>query len=606
MVTKSSGPGTRTAPPGGPDERASAADELRRQQILLQYIINFVPHAIFWKDREARLLGGNQSFLTKALGVSSVDEMRGKTDYDFFPREQADYFRRCDFAVMESGEPMLDIEEPQSQCEKGRRILLTSKVPLRDESGAIIGLLGSFADITERKRMEEELEEARKAAEAAAQAKSEFLTVISHEIRTPLALILGPLATLLARGEEAVSPRARASLLCVQRNARRLHRLVDDVLDYQKIEAGKLRLDWESVDVAELCADAVDDARPAADQRGLELSLIVDPALRTVPLDRRKFEKIVLNLLGNALKFTPPPGRVVLSLSAAPDCFELAVEDTGPGIPADKRHLLFQRFQQLDGATTRKHEGTGIGLSLVKDLVEMMGGAVGVTSEPGAGSRFFVRIPRAADRLVAAAPAVSDAPWDAPRSPAREGYFQDTVAPADGAARAACARGARGARVLVAEDNPDMRAYLLDLLRGDYEVELATNGREALSAAEERRPDVIVSDVMMPEMDGGELVARLKQDPELSSIPVILLTARASRAETVGGLDSGADDYLATTWPSPSTPRSSGRGSARRCASTAPTWRSPPRTASSGRPCGGCRRRRRSWSRPARWRRWGR
>ncbi|MFT3773996.1 MAG: ATP-binding protein [Minicystis sp.] len=200
--------------------------------------------------------------------------------------------------------------------------------------------------------------------------------------------------------------------------------------------------------------------------------------------------------------------------------------------------MLFQRFQQIDASATRKHEGTGIGLSLVKELTELMGGTVGVTSEIGKGSRFFVRLPRAPDRL--AAPA---RPRAAP-SPAGAGHFTTLDPGAAGAPRDASARR-HATRVLIAEDNPDMRSYLASILLADHDVELVTNGREALAAAAARRPDVIVSDVMMPEIDGCELVARLKQDPALRDIPVILLTARASRSEAVGGLEGGADDYLA-------------------------------------------------------------
>ena len=248
--------------------RKIAEEELRRQQALLQYIIDFLPHFIFWKDREARLLGGNKIFLTEALGVNSVEEMIGKTDYDYFPKEQADYFRKCDFAVMESGEPMLDIEEAQSQSGKGERTLLTCKVPLRDENGAIIGLLGSYADITERKRTERELEEAKKAAEAATEAKSEFLATISHELRTPLTLILGPLETILCRGGAELPGDVREQLERIQRNAARLYVLVNDILDFTKAEAGKMQANWELVDAGALASEIVSDAEPAARNPG--------------------------------------------------------------------------------------------------------------------------------------------------------------------------------------------------------------------------------------------------------------------------------------------------------------------------------------------------
>jgi CheY-like chemotaxis protein len=230
----------------------------------------------------------------------------------------------------------------------------------------------------------------------------------------------------------------------------------------------------------------------------------------------------------------------VVGLRALGDELELSIEDTGPGIPADKMHLLFRRFQQIDASATRKYEGTGIGLSLVKELAERMGGTVGVTSEVGRGSRFFVRLPRAPDHLPA--PPRLPEPPRAPRRPASEGYFTEPTPRAAGTANATSP--ALGPRLLVAEDNADMRSYLREILAPEWEVELTTNGREALAAAAARRPEVIVSDVMMPEMDGFELTARLKRDPGLRDIPIILLTARASRAEAVGGLEGGADDYL--------------------------------------------------------------
>ncbi|APR84093.1 ATPase-like:Histidine kinase A [Minicystis rosea] len=514
--------------------RRRTQEALEQQQAVLKYVIANVPHAIFWKDAECRFLGCNPIFLND-MGTS-FEELLGKTDHDICDRKaDADFFAKIDREVMSTGEARLDIEEARLRADGQVRVLLTSKVPIRDDHGRVSGLLGIYADITERKQMEVELQRAKEAADAAARAKGEFLTTMSHELRTPLSLIIGPLASLLADREEALSPQARTDLERVERNARRLHRLVDDILDHQKIEAGKMSIDWEAVDAVELCADLVEDAQPAAARGGVELVMEADPELREVPLDRRKFEKIVMNLVGNALKFTPRSGRVSLALRAIDDGMELSVTDTGPGIPEDKRHLLFQRFQQVDASPTRKHEGTGIGLSLVKELSELMGGSVGVTSEMGVGSRFFVRLPRSSDRLVKA---------PSPPAPAGRVYLDD-VQTATAAAPAALAKAPSSTRVLVVEDNPDMRAYLADILFGEYDVSLAKNGREGLAAAASFRPDVIVSDVMMPEMDGCELVARLKRDPALRDIPIILLTARASRKETVGGLDAGADDYLA-------------------------------------------------------------
>ncbi|XYH99635.1 ATP-binding protein [Sorangium sp. So ce1128] len=533
---------------------------LEQQQAVLKYVIANVPHAIFWKDRNGRFLGGNQNFLNDT-NTKVLENLVGKTDFDVWGRrEDAEAFVTVDREVMERGTPMLDIEESLLRPDGQQRVLLTSKVPIRDERGEVAGLLGIYVDITERKQMEIELQRAKEAADAASRAKGEFLTVMSHELRTPLSLILGPIESLLSSPDEPLSPRARADLERIERSGRRLRRLVDDVLDYQKIEAGKMQIDREAVDVGALVADMVEEALPAAERGGIQLSIRVDPALRTVPLDRRKFEKIALNLLGNALKFTPPGGRVAVGLQAMAGLFELSVEDTGPGIPADKRHLLFQQFQQLDASATRKHEGTGIGLALVKELTELMGGTLGVASEPGTGSRFFVRLPRALDGggLVAQQPPRAPEPREAPGKP-REAPGKPREAPGstggagDRAAPAPLARGdgpagdgATGpaARVLVVEDNPDMASYLRDLLSAEHEVSLATNGREALESIGARRPDVIVSDVMMPDMDGFELVGRLKRNPDLRDIPILLLTARASRAEAAGGLEVGADDYV--------------------------------------------------------------
>ncbi len=533
-------------------ERRRAEEELRKQQILLQYIINFVPHAIFWKDREDRFLGGNINFLNKALGVNTIDEFIGKNDYDFFPKEQADYFRKCDFAVMESGEPMIDIEEPQRQEGSGERILLTSKVPLRNEEGSIIGLLGSFVDITERKRMEEELEKAKKAAEAAAQAKSEFLTTISHEIRTPLTLILGPLEMILSTMQPELSPRLRVELERIRRNGSRLYALVNDILDFSKIEAGKTQVHWELVDPACLVREIVTDVSSTAEKRGLKLQFKCDSDLGQIPLDWGKFEKIILNLLGNALKFTPQGGWIQVELRSIKESIELSVSDSGPGIAPEKQRLLFQRFQQLDSSTTRKHEGTGIGLALVKEFTHLMGGQVGLESEPGKGSRFFVRFSKSADPIMKSrADLLRSSGGHSAADHRTELMFKEiSLTPTDvfkkeNEKEKEKEEGkAEKPLVLIVEDNADMREYISEILTNDYSIDKAENGLQALSAIQVKRPDIIVSDIMMPEMDGLELVAHIKGSSELQHIPIILLTAKASYSEIVRGLKTGANDYL--------------------------------------------------------------
>ncbi|WP_164013416.1 ATP-binding protein [Pyxidicoccus trucidator] len=518
-------------------EREQAIQVLRHQQSVLRYVIANVPHAVFWKDRQGRFLGGNQNFINDT-GVGSLENLVGKTDFDVWSkREEAEFFVKIDREVMEEDRSFHDIEEPVLRSDGSQRTLLTSKVPIRDEAGHVTGLLGIYVDITARKRLEVELEKAKQVAENAARAKSEFLTVMSHELRTPLTLILGPLASLLSSRASELPERARRDLERIHGNAVRLFQLVDDILDHQKLEAGQLLLDPQPMDIVDFVAGIVDDASPAGSLRGLDVRFEAGPDLGVVLMDGRKFEKIVVNLLGNALKFTPAGGRVTVSLRREGEGLVLAVSDTGPGIPKDKQEMIFQRFQQLDGSATRKHEGTGMGLAIVKEFAELMGGHVAVRSEPGAGACFTVRLPGAGVASSQPGPrgmaAVSPTEGSFRRFETPPGTHQVSRRPAHPAPH-----------LLVADDNPGMRAYLADLLADEYDLVLVENGRQAWEAVQQRRPDVIVSDLMMPEVDGIELAARLKADPRYRDVPIILLTAKASREDVVGGLDAGADDYL--------------------------------------------------------------
>jgi signal transduction histidine kinase len=414
-----------------------------------------------------------------------------------------------------------------------------------DETVEKLGMLINFVLDAARRALSEL--EARNAALAELdRMKSDFLANVSHELRTPLTLILGPVDSLLGSGVAVLPAAARDNLERVRRNALRLSALVDDLLEFSRLEAGKLQPCWQPVQIMALVQGVVEDARPAAEARGLDLSFTAQTDPGFVPLDRRLFEKIVLNLIANALKFTPTGGRVEVSLRPVGDELEVAVADSGVGIPAEKLPLLFQRFQQVDASATRKYEGTGLGLALVREFAELMAGRAGVESEPGRGSRFWVRIPRSAERLPdpGSTDALAAVGEDSVPVASRR-FLQVSHRVSETPGSPAALSGAAGKpRLLIAEDNPDMRAYLTELLAPEYEVAAVENGRKALEAASTVLPDIILSDVMMPEMDGMELVAHLKGDPDLRELPVILLTARAGSSAAATGLETGADDYV--------------------------------------------------------------
>jgi PAS domain S-box-containing protein len=542
-------------PVGGPDAHAQleslrrenqqlrvqiAAHENQRrmlvqQQSALRTVISSIPYHVFWKDRQSVYLGCNEAF-ARSAGLEHPDEVPGKTDWDLpWKQEETEFFLACDQAVMRDAKPLLDLEEPLLDADGTQRVILTSKVPLRDEAGEVIGMLGIYTDISARKQLELDLQRAKDSAEAANRAKSDFLAAVSHELRTPLTLVLGPLDVL--RGATDLPAEARAVIERVRRNACRLKDMVDDILDFTKSEAGMLVADEEPVDLGELVRSLVDDIRPGADARGLRLSGEV-AATGTLVIDRRMFEKIVLNLVGNALKFTPPGGQVSVELHVGDAELELAVRDSGIGIAQADLGRLFQRFQQLDTSSSRRYDGTGLGLALVKQFAERMGGCVGVESELGRGSRFFVKLPLR--RGPAAAEAVQRHDGDRWARAAADARIAASNPPLP----VLEVRDDGRRCVVVVEDNPELRVYIQDLLAADYRVIACASGSAALAATQQHQPDVVVSDVMIPDMDGDELLARIKGDPGLSATPVILVTANASRDAMVSSLGRGADDFL--------------------------------------------------------------
>ncbi|WP_433302348.1 chemotaxis protein CheB [Actinoplanes sp. CA-030573] len=378
-------------------------------------------------------------------------------------------------------------------------------------------------------------------------AKTDFFSNVSHEFRTPLTLMLGPLEE-LGRDGDGLSPQQRADVELVRRNARRLQRLVGTMLDFSQIEAGRLRATFAPVDLAERTREIVAQFESAARRAGVRLEVDLARLPEPVWVDVEMWEKIVSNLVSNALKFTFE-GKVRVTLRALPQHAELVVHDTGVGIPQEELPHVFKRFHRVRGTRARTHEGAGIGLALVDELVRRHHGRVRVASTVGEGTTFTVWIPSrrrpvALDTApptdpplqVAAAMAEEASSWG--DAPAAELFADDWTA------RHELSGYAPAARILVVDDNQDMRDYLARLLAPHWELATAADGAQALALARRDPPELVLADVMMPGLDGFALLRELRNDADLSGIPVVLVTARAGEESAIEGLLAGADDYI--------------------------------------------------------------
>jgi signal transduction histidine kinase len=400
----------------------------------------------------------------------------------------------------------------------------------------------------------------RRRAEALAEidrAKTAFFSNVSHEFRTPLTLLLGPIEESIADAQLPAVVRDR--LLLAQRNALRLLRLVNTLLDFSRIEAGRVQASYEPTDLAAFTADLASSFRSAIERAGLVFDVRCEQLGAAVYVDREMWEKVVLNLLSNAFKFTFE-GRIGVRLRRAQGAALLEVADSGVGIPSAELPRLFERFHRIEGVQARTHEGSGIGLALVQELVRLHGGSIDVVSAPGSGTTFCVRIPLGSAHLPAAR--IKDSRAAASTVSGSQTFVQEALRwlpdpiasttsglPALTDPTAAAGFDQRfaatsGARIILADDNADMRAYVCELLAPIYAVEAVGDGEQALRAARRQRPDLILSDVMMPRLDGFGLLASMRADPELRSVPIVLLSARAGEEERIEGLDAGADDYL--------------------------------------------------------------
>jgi len=385
--------------------------------------------------------------------------------------------------------------------------------------------------------------------------KSKFFANISHELRTPLTLILAPIEELDSRFRNDYD---KQQIRVIRRNAERLLGLINDLLDLARLDAGGLRLNLADMDIRSVAAAVHENSSPAAIAQGLNLQLDMDETERGIWGDAHRLEIVLTNLISNAIKFTPSGGRVTIKVRDLPGAVRVEVSDTGPGIPPDDLDRVFERFFQVNPGDRRRGGGVGIGLALARELVELHGGRIFVESEPEISTTFAVDLPYGRDHISPDVverrqefePAASfkrragdqHASVEEPSTPVREAESaMGTDPPTD----RIFFEGDRRPRILLAEDHNEVREFIKNLLEPGYDLITASDGQEAMDLVRRERPDVVVSDVMMPVMSGTELCRAIKTDPRLHTTPVILLTARVGSEATLEAYSHGADDFVA-------------------------------------------------------------
>jgi signal transduction histidine kinase/DNA-binding response OmpR family regulator len=431
---------------------------------------------------------------------------------------------------------------------------------LDDEYRGFLELVaGHMASAVANARAYEEERRRAEALEEINRAKTVFFSNVSHEFRTPLTLMIGPIEEVLAKPENQVFPATRALIETAHRSGLRLLKLVNTLLDFSRIEAGRMQASYEPLDLAAWTAELASNFRSATQKAGLPLVVDCPPLPEPVFVDRDMWEKIVLNLISNAFKFTFD-GEIAISLrpSSSGRSVELTVRDTGTGIPEHELPRLFERFHRVEGARGRSFEGSGIGLALVQELVKLHGGSIRVESKVGRGSTFTVSIPFGTAHLPAER--IGESRSDVSTALRPQAFVEEALnwlpqqgtgldlpflhqAQPETLAIPADNFGPRP-RILVADDNTDMRKYVCRLLGSRFEVEAVPDGEAALEAAQAKPPALVLSDVMMPRLNGFGLVKAIRADQRLREVPIILLSARAGEEAKVEGLDAGADDYL--------------------------------------------------------------
>ncbi|GAP95491.1 PAS domain-containing protein [Leptolyngbya sp. NIES-2104] len=499
-------------------DRKRTEEELRQKNAILNVINVSTPTPIFVKNREGRIIYANPATLA-AFGKSE-SEVIGFFDREIDSSETNIIVAENDQRIMETGQTEIVEESPD-----GIRTYLGTKVPYRNEAGEVIGLIGISNDITdrvqferERDRLLEQEQVAREQAEKANRIKDEFLAVLSHELRTPLNPILGWIRLLQAGRLDAA--RTAEALKTIERNAKLQAQLIEDLLDISRIMRGKLSLNREAANVATVISSATETIRLAAEAKQIAVTLKCDRDDYFVFGDAGRLQQVFWNLLSNAVKFTPEQGEVTIDLAQVGHQIQVQITDTGKGVRSEFLPYLFEYFRQEDSSTTRKFGGLGLGLAIARQIVELHGGTIAAESGgEGQGATFTVRLPVMRSSISNVSPSAA--------SPTIIG-----------------AASLSGIRALVIDDDNDTRDYLSFLLQTNGAIVTSVDSAlQAISAIEQSPPDIVLSDIGMPEMDGYALIQTIRNSKH-RDIPAIALTAYAGDSDRQQALDAGFQRHI--------------------------------------------------------------
>jgi PAS domain S-box-containing protein len=503
-----------------PEEGAGVGKGGFNAVAMLQLVLDNIPVRVFWKDRSGTFLGCNRR-LAEDMGLKDPKEIVGKDDYCFSStRGQAEYFRSVDQEVMNAGVPRYRIREAQDVPGSERRWLETNKVPLHDETGTVIGLLGTYENITKRVRGEERLSRANAELARASRMKDQFLAGISHELRTPLNSILGLSEALTEGIYGEMNDRQISAIGRVEEGGRHLLALINDILDIAKFEAGEVSVEMQLVGVRQLCESSLSFVREQASKRSIAVNWSVDENIDFFFADERRIKQILINLLSNSAKFTEEGGAIEHEVTADANrtSIQFRVRDNGIGISEENLDQLFKPFRQIDSTLARAYNGAGLGLSLVKHMSELHGGSVSVESRLGEGSSFIVSIP-----------------WRTRFEEVREHDTNEHPA-----LNSTTLKRKRSALVIedCAESAEQISRYLEE---SEYEVSVVETGELALLAAVRDVPDLIILDILLPGISGWTVLERLRKNQRTSSVPVVIVSVVDERENSK---KCGADGYI--------------------------------------------------------------